>query len=45
MRGKRVVPRVSAAEGGLMPGFDVRAHLTAQEMDDLEYVERMKRFK
>lgn len=41
---KRVMPRVSKARGGLMPGFDwEKLSSQVQEMDDLEYVERMKR--
>jgi hypothetical protein len=42
---KRVLPRVSKATGGLMPGVDLTHFSTIQEMDDLEYVERMKHFK
>jgi hypothetical protein len=42
---KRLMPRVSKATGGLMPGVDLTRFSTIQEMDDLEYVERMKRFK
>jgi hypothetical protein len=42
---KRVLPRVSTATGGPMPGVDYRSLAALQEMDDLEYVERMKRFK
>jgi hypothetical protein len=44
-RGKRVMPRVSTASGGPMPGVDLTDFSALQEMDDLEYVERMKRFK
>jgi hypothetical protein len=44
-RTKRVLPRVSAATGGLMPGIDLTSYSAIQEMDDLEYVERMKHFK
>jgi hypothetical protein len=41
---KRVLPRVSKATGGLMPGIDPAKLATiAQELDDIEYVERMKR--
>jgi hypothetical protein len=36
---KSVMPRVSKAGGGLMPGID----LTVQEADDLDYVRRMQR--
>jgi hypothetical protein len=42
---KRVLPRVSTAAGGPMPGVDYRSLAALQEMDDLEYVERMKNLK
>ncbi len=42
---KRVMPRVSKATGGLLPGVDVTSFSAIQEMDDLEYVERMKHLK
>ena len=42
---KRVLPRVSTATGGLMPRTDLDDFSALQEMDDLEYVERMKHFK
>ena len=41
---KRIMPRVSVATGGPMPGIDLTDLSTLQEMEDLEYVERMKRF-
>jgi hypothetical protein len=44
-RKKRVLPRVSKATGGLMPGVDLSDSAALQEMDDLEYVERLKQFK
>jgi hypothetical protein len=44
-KAKRVLPRVSGATGGLMPGIDISNSAALQEMDDLEYVERMKNFK
>ena len=44
-RNKRVLPRISKATGGLMPGIDLTRFSDIQEMDDLEYVERMKHFK
>jgi hypothetical protein len=44
-KGKRLPPRVSSATGGPMPGVDVTDSSALQEMDDLEYIERMKRFK
>ncbi len=40
---KRVLPRTSKATGGLMPGIDLGDSAALQEMDDLDYVERMKR--
>jgi len=42
---KRVLPRVSKATGGPMPGIDITDMSAIQEMEDLEYVERMKHFK
>ena len=42
---RRVLPRVSTATGGLMPGIDLDDFSALQEMDDFEYVERMKHFK
>jgi hypothetical protein len=42
---KRVIPPVSKATGGLMPGLDLTDFSALQEIEDLEYVERMKRFK
>jgi hypothetical protein len=41
---KRVLPRVSTATGGPMPGIDLDDLSALQEMDDLEYFERMKDF-
>ncbi len=46
-RGTRPVRRpipVSNATGGVMPGIDLTDDSALQEMDDLEYLERMKRF-
>jgi hypothetical protein len=42
---KRVLPRISTATGGPMPGFEHLRFSEIQELDDLEYVERMKHFK
>ena len=42
---KRVLPRFSDASGGPLPGIDISDSAALQEMDDLEYVERMKHFK
>lgn len=39
---ERVLPPVSTATGGVMPGIDISNSAALQEMDDLEYVERMK---
>ena len=36
---------ISTATGGLMPGIDISDSAALQEMDDLEYVERMRHFK
>jgi hypothetical protein len=44
-KAKRVMPRVSKATGGLRPGIDLDQFWKYQEMEDLEYVERMKNFK
>jgi hypothetical protein len=44
-KGKRKLPRISKATGGLLPGVDLTRLSHIQHMDDLEYVERMKRFK
>jgi hypothetical protein len=42
---QRVLPRVSTATGGTLPGIDISNSAALQEMEDLEYVERMKHFK
>ena len=42
---RRVVLPVSKATGGLLPGVDLTRFSNYQEMEDLEYVERMKHFK
>jgi hypothetical protein len=39
----RIMPRVSSARGGLVPGVDLIDLSKLQEAEDLEYVERMKR--
>jgi hypothetical protein len=36
---------VSTATGGPMPSVDYRSFSALQELEDLEYVERMKHFK
>ena len=42
---KRVLPRVSTATGGLLPGIDISNSAAIQEMEDIEYIERMKTFR
>jgi len=38
---KRVLPRVSTATGGPVPGIDLSDFSSLQEMEDIEYIERM----
>jgi hypothetical protein len=45
VKGKRKLPRISKATGGLQPGVDLTQMWKIYEMEDLEYVERMKHFK
>jgi|SRR5208337_1705824 hypothetical protein len=40
---RRVLPRVSEAGGGLMPGVDLANSSGLQEVDDLAYIGRMQR--
>ena len=42
---KRILPRISKATGGLQPGIDLTRISDYQEMEDLEYIERLKHFK
>ena len=42
---KRVMPRVSKASGGPLPGFETITLSKIDETDDLEYAQRMKHFK
>ena len=44
-KAKRILPRVSTATGGTLPGIDISNSAALQEMEDLEYIERMKHFK
>lgn len=44
-KAKRVMPRVSKATGGPAPGVDYTSFSALEELDDREYVERMKRLK
>lgn len=39
---ERVLPPVSTATGGLMPGIDLNNSAALQEMDDLEYAKRLR---
>ncbi len=43
VRHRRVLPRVSTANGGLMPGIDLSNSSALQETDDLDYIRRMQR--
>jgi len=42
---KRVLPRYSDAVGAPLPGIDISDSAALQEIEDIEYVERMKHFK
>lgn len=42
---KRVLPPVSDATGGPRPGIDISNSAAIQEMEDIEYIERMKNFR
>jgi hypothetical protein len=44
-KGKLVLPRISKATGGPMPGVDLTDLSSLAEMDDLDDVARMKRLK
>ena len=39
---RRVLPRVSKAEGGLVPGVDLDKASAIDEADDLDYVRRLQ---
>ena len=43
-KAKRVMPRVSKAKGGALPGIDLTDLRALQEADDLDDVRRMTRF-
>jgi hypothetical protein len=45
MKTKRIIPGVSKAAGGPVPGLDLGNLPVLQEMEDLEYVRRMKHSK
>jgi len=38
----RIKPRVSEARGGLMPGINLDDSAALQELEDLDYAERLK---
>ncbi len=40
---ERVMPRVSSATGGFLPGFEFMKFSEFQELEDLEYAEKLKR--
>lgn len=40
---KRVIPRVSKATGGFKPGMEHMTYSQLEELEDLEYAERLKR--
>jgi hypothetical protein len=39
---ERVIPRISTARGGLMPGVDLTDSAALQEMDDFDTIDRLK---
>jgi hypothetical protein len=41
-KAKRILPRFSSVSGPPRPGIDISNSAALQEMDDLEYVERLK---
>jgi hypothetical protein len=41
-KAKRVLPRFSKATGAPLPGIDISNSAALQEMEDLEYIERLK---
>jgi hypothetical protein len=42
-RQKRVMPRISEATGGLMPGIDLIDLSSLQDVEDLDYLRRSMR--
>jgi hypothetical protein len=44
-KGKRVLPRISKATGGPLPGIELTELSTLQEIDDLGDIRGMKNFK
>jgi hypothetical protein len=45
VKGKRVLPPVSKATGGPMPGVDLADLSALAETEDLDHIARMQRFK
>jgi hypothetical protein len=45
VKGRRVLPPISKATGGPMPGIDLTDLSALQEIDDLDHVDRTQRFK
>jgi hypothetical protein len=43
-REKRVLPRISVATGGPMPGIELTDLSALRKLDDLDYVRRMRNF-
>jgi len=41
-KAKRILPRHSDASGPPLPGIDISDSAAIQEMEDLEYIERLK---
>jgi len=39
-KGRRILPRISKATGGPMPGIELTDLSTLQEIDDLDYIRR-----
>jgi len=42
---KRIMPRVSEAKGGLLPGIDLNSFSAFEEAEDLAYLARLRRSK
>ena len=42
---KRIMPRVSSAKGGLLPGVDLTSYSAFEEAEDLAYFARLKKSK
>jgi hypothetical protein len=41
-KSKRILPRISKASGPPFPGIDISNSAALQEMEDLEYIKRLK---